>query len=121
MIWSKAPGVVLTSATLTSLGSFDRFNQQLGLKYDENIYLRLPSPFNLERIDFIVAKLEHSPTQTYNHTNEIASELIKRINPKEATLVLFASNKQMQNVADLIHEELECELLVQGEFSKKIY
>ncbi len=119
LIWSKAPGVVLTSATLTSLGSFDRFNQQLGLKYDENIYLRLPSPFNLERIDFIVAKLEHSPTQTYNHTNEIASELIKRINPKEATLVLFASNKQMQNVADLIHEELECELLVQGEFSKK--
>ena len=43
LIWSKAAGIILTSATLTSLGSFDRMNQQLGLKEKENRYLRLLS------------------------------------------------------------------------------
>jgi ATP-dependent DNA helicase DinG len=119
LIWSKSSGVILTSATLTSLGSFDRLNKQLGLEHHKNKYIRLLSPFNLEKIDFIVAKMKHSPTQIDNHTNEISSELLKRINPKEGTLVLFASNKQMQNVADLIYKKLECDLLIQGEYSKK--
>jgi ATP-dependent DNA helicase DinG len=51
----------LTSATLSSLGSFDRLNRQLGLTKIDNQYLRLPSPFsfkiwikalNLERMIF---------------------------------------------------------------------
>jgi Rad3-related DNA helicases len=45
LIWSKIAGAVLTSATLSSLGSFARLNQQLGLVRDKNQYLRLPSPF----------------------------------------------------------------------------
>ena len=36
LIWSKVAGAVLTSATLTSLGSFARLNQQLGLVKEQN-------------------------------------------------------------------------------------
>ena len=119
MIWSKAAGVVLTSATLTALGSFSRLNQQIGLNSVENQYLRLPSPFDHKSVRFEVGKIKSSPTNTFEHTQEVAQELIKRIDPKSASLVLFASNNQMQEVADLIEKSVDCELLIQGEYSKK--
>ena len=119
MIWSKAAGVVLTSATLTALGSFDRLNQQIGLNARDNQYLRLPSPFDHKSVEFIVGKIKSSPTNTYEHTQEVAQELIKRIDSQSASLVLFASNNQMQEVADLLEKSLDCELLIQGEYSKK--
>ena len=119
LIWSKAAGAILTSATLSSLGSFDRLNQQLGLKKTQNQYLRLPSPFNFEQVDFIIANFKTNPTQVYEHTQEVAKQLLDRIDSNEGSLVLFASNKQMQTVADLVENKLDCNLLVQGEFSKK--
>ena len=119
MIWSKAAGVVLTSATLTALGSFNRLNQQIGLNPDENQYLRLASPFDHKSVEFIVGKIKSSPTNTFEHTQEVAQQLIKRIDPQSASLVLFASNNQMQEVADLIEKSINCPLLIQREFSKK--
>jgi len=119
MIWSKAAGVVLTSATLTALGSFNRLNQQIGLNPDENQYLRLASPFDHKSVEFIVGKIKSSPTNTFEHTQEVAQQLIKRIDPQSASLVLFASNNQMQEVADLIEKSINCPLLIRGEFSKK--
>ena len=119
LIWSKASGVILTSATLSSLGSFDRLNQQLGLVKSQNQYLRLPSPFNFEQVDFIIANFKTNPTQVFEHTQEVARQLLERIDCNEGSLVLFASNKQMQTVADLVETKLDCSLMVQGEFSKK--
>ena len=119
LIWSKASGAILTSATLSSLGSFDRLNKQLGLKKSENQYLRLPSPFVFDQVDFIVAKFKANPTQVFDHTKEVASQLLKRIDTQQGTLVLFASNKQMQMVADMIEKKLDCSLFIQGEYPKK--
>ena len=119
LIWSKAAGVVLTSATLTALGSFDRLNQQLGLQEKDNQYLRLPSPFDHQSVDFIVAKMKSNPTQAFEHTQELAKELKKRIDQELGTLVIFASNNQMQMVADLVEQSIDCPLLIQGEYSKK--
>jgi ATP-dependent DNA helicase DinG len=120
LIWSKVAGAVLTSATLSSLGSFNRLNQQLGLVKTKNQYLRLPSPFSFDQVDFIVANFKNNPTQVYEHTQEVAAQLLERIDPSEGSLVLFASNKQMQMVADLVEQKLGCNLFVQGEFSKKL-
>ena len=119
LIWSKAAGVILTSATLSSLGSFDRLNKQLGLKKPENQYLRLPSPFEFDQVDFIIAKFKSNPTQVFEHTKEVASQLLKRLNAQEGSLVLFASNKQMQMVADMVESKLNCDLFIQGEYPKK--
>jgi ATP-dependent DNA helicase DinG len=63
--------------------------------------------------------MKTSPKDIYEHTQELASELNKRIDQESATLVLFASNNQMQMVADILEPSLNCQLLVQGEFSKK--
>ncbi|WP_246260828.1 ATP-dependent DNA helicase DinG [Candidatus Ruthia endofausta] len=119
LIWSKISGAILTSATLTSLGSFERLNKQLGLLKDENQYLCLPSPFVFNQVDFIIAKLKASPAQVYEHTQEVASQLLKRLDSNEGSLVLFASNKQMQIVVDLVEKKLDCTLFVQSEYSKK--
>jgi ATP-dependent DNA helicase DinG len=119
LIWSKAAGVILTSATLSSLGSFDRLNQQLGLQKNANQYLRLPSPFKFEKVDFIIAKFKSNPTQIYEHTQEVADQLLKRLDTNQGSLVLFASNKQMQLVADKVEQKLDCALLIQGEYPKK--
>ncbi len=119
LIWSKASGVVLTSATLSSLGSFDRLNKQLGLQKSDNQYLRLPSPFTFDQVDFIIAKFKANPTQVYDHTQEVGTQLLKRLDTKQGSLVLFASNKQMQLVADLVEKKLDCTLFVQGEYPKK--
>lgn len=120
LIWSKAAGCVLTSATLSSLGSFDRLNKQLGLTKTGNQYLRLPSPFSFKQVDFVIAKLSAAPQQVYKHTQEVATQLLQRIEVNQGTLVLFASNKQMQMVANLVQNKLEPYLLIQGEFSKKL-
>ncbi|SFV77589.1 ATP-dependent helicase DinG/Rad3 [hydrothermal vent metagenome] len=119
LIWSKASGVILTSATLSSLGSFDRLNKQLGLKKSENQYLRLPSPFTFDQVDFIIAKFKANPTQVYDHTKEVGVQLLKRLDTTKGSLVLFASNKQMQMVADTVENKLDCTLFVQGEYPKK--
>jgi ATP-dependent DNA helicase DinG len=81
--------------------------------------LRLPSPFSFEQVDFIIAKFKAAPQQVYEHTQEVATQLLQRIDSNQGTLVLFASNKQMQMVADLVENKLEPHLLIQGEFSKK--
>jgi ATP-dependent DNA helicase DinG len=105
---------------LSSLGSFDRLNRQLGLTKIDNQYLRLPSPFSFKQVDFIIAKFQAAPQQVYEHTQEVATQLLQRIDSNQGTLVLFASNKQMQMVADLVENKLEPHLLVQGEVSKLV-
>jgi Rad3-related DNA helicase len=72
----------------------------------DNQYLRLPSPFSFEKIDFVIAKFNAAPQQVYEHTQEVATQLLQRINADEGSLVLFASNKQMQLVADLVENKL---------------
>lgn len=119
LIWSKASGAILTSATLTSLGSFERLNKQLGLLRNENQYLRLPSPFMFNQVDLIIAKLKASPIQVYEHAQETTLQLLKRLDNDEGSLVIFTSNKQMQTVANLIDKRLNCTLLIQGEYPKK--
>lgn len=119
LIWSQVKGAVLTSATMTSLGNFDRLNQQLGLLKVENQYLKLASPFKYQEVDFVIANIKSNPTEAFEHTQEIASELPKRIDKNTGTLMLFASNKQMNEVADLVEEKLGCQLFVQGQFNKK--
>jgi ATP-dependent DNA helicase DinG len=79
----------------------------------------LPSPFEFDQVDFIIAKFKFNPTQVFEHTKEVASQLLKRLNAQEGSLVLFASNKQMQMVADMVESKLNCDLFIQGEYPKK--
>ncbi len=117
ILWKKVVAAILTSATLSSFGNFNRLNEQLNLNDINTKYLRLPTTFNLKNSDFIVAKMKYLPTDD-NHSIEVAEQIINRIKKKTGVLVLFASNYQMQLVADLVNTKI-VNLLVQGEFSKQ--
>jgi ATP-dependent DNA helicase DinG len=118
MLWNDCAGSVLTSATLTALGSFSRLQQKTGLSPDYQ-YLRLASPFNHQNIPFNIAQIACEPN-AMEFSDLIADALVERINPDEGSLVLFASNKQMQYVGGLIEKKLNCTLFIQGEFSKQM-
>ncbi|MEG3755165.1 ATP-dependent DNA helicase DinG [Psychromonas arctica] len=118
MLWSQAAGVVLCSATLTSLNSFDYFMRQAGLTQNDGTqYLRLKSPFDYPNIDLNIAAMKNDPTES-GFDNELIENIAKRIELKEGNLVLFASYWQMNLVADKLRRKFPKSLLVQGESSR---
>lgn len=118
MLWSQAAGVILCSATLTSLNSFDYFKRQAGLKDNDGTqYLKLTSPFDYPAIKLIVAKMNNEPTES-GFDNELVDNIAQRIEEKEANLVLFASYWQMNLVAEKLRRKFPNALFVQGETSR---
>ncbi|MDT9091689.1 hypothetical protein, partial [Escherichia coli] len=62
-LWSRCLGAVLVSATLTALSSFSYFRHQVGLKeHDGTRYLRLRSPFDYQKAELYLPKMEHEPS-----------------------------------------------------------
>ncbi|MGB5444423.1 MAG: helicase C-terminal domain-containing protein, partial [Psychromonas sp.] len=118
MFWSKAAGVILCSATLTSLNNFEYYKRQSGLKTNDGTqYLRLKSPFNYPAVPLIVADMENDPTQK-GFDNELVEKIEHYLREKEGNLVLFASYWQMNLVADKLNKKYAQALLVQGVLSR---
>ena len=118
MFWSQAAGVILCSATLTSLNNFDYFKRQSGLKSDDGTqYLRLKSPFNYAEVPLIVADMQNDPTQA-GFDNELVDKIDAYLQEKKANLVLFASYWQMNLVADKLTKKHGQALLIQGDLSR---
>lgn len=116
----KADGVVVTSATLTSLGRFDRMRENCGLRDDDGTqYLRIPSPFDYKRnAELVIPTLAVEPQQTDKHTQAVVDYLNDAVDPGEGTLVLFASRWQMKKVAKAMGKPISEQLFIQGEQPK---
>ncbi|RYV02251.1 ATP-dependent DNA helicase DinG [Shewanella sp. OPT22] len=115
MLWKKAAGVVLCSATLRALNKFEHFCHQVGLSLnDGSRYLALQSPFDYENnATLFLPKMRTEPTAD-DYTEELAEHILKLVEGEMATLVLFASYWQMDKVIELIEGKLKIPLLVQG-------
>lgn len=99
-LWSRAHGAVLTSATLTALGRFDRLQSRAGLPMDSR-YLVVPSSFRYADMATVeVPPMEALPTDTEGFTNALVRCLPERWATEKATLVLFTSRRQMNAVRD---------------------
>ncbi|WP_144776687.1 ATP-dependent DNA helicase DinG [Marinobacter maritimus] len=100
-LWSRAYGAVLTSATLTALGRFDRLQARAGLPEASRL-LVVPSSFRYGEMATVEV-----PAMTCMPTDDgFADELIKRLPAawagETATLVLFTSRRQMHQVRDAL-------------------
>ncbi|MCE9684967.1 ATP-dependent DNA helicase DinG [Shewanella sp. AS16] len=115
MLWQKAAGVVLCSATLRALNSFDHFTHQVGLSVkDGSRYLALQSPFDYENnATLYLPRMRTEPTEDA-YTPELAEQILTLVDGEMATLVLFASYWQMEKVVDLLDGKITTELLIQG-------
>lgn len=119
-LWDKCFGAVVTSATLTALNQFHRFNMRSGVP-QESEYLRVLSPFDFQKNGLLVIPgMENEPNRVEQHTQEIVEYLDKKVDSKKGSLVLFSSRRQMEEVAKSLSAKLQDVLLMQGEQSKRV-
>lgn len=116
-LWSRAYGAVLTSATLTALGRFDRLRSRAGLP-EASRYLVVPSSFRYAEMATVeVPAMLALPTD-----DGFGDALIKRLPElwagEKATLVLFTSRRQMQLVRDALAPEYPDLILTQDDMAK---
>lgn len=108
---------VFTSATLAVNGKFDYFTKRLGI--DDADTLLLESPFDFAK----QAKLclprylpEANDPNRHQMLTEIAEQCVK-VN-RGGTFLLFTSHRMLQQMAAILRDRLDRDILVQGESGK---
>ncbi len=118
-VWSRAAGAVLTSATLTALGSFDRLKLRSGLDED-TACLMLPSPFDYaNKSELYIPRDAADPKDPYAHDAWLIEHIPDILDPAMGNLVLFTSARQMDEVYDHLDDDWQKRILVQGSRSKQ--
>ena len=116
-LWSRAYGAVLTSATLTALGRFDRLRSRAGLP-EASKYLVVPSSFRYGEMATVeVPAMKAMPTDDA-FTDALVERLPDLWAGEKATLVLFTSRRQMQQVRDALAPEYPDLILTQDDMAK---
>jgi ATP-dependent DNA helicase DinG len=118
-LWQSCAGAVLTSATLSALGSFEMLAMRAGLPAHTH-YLSIPSPFNFaEAGRLIVPRMHCEPSATERHTLLITKALPRLLDfDSAAALVLFSSRRQMQDVLQGLTDEWRELVLCQDDYQK---
>jgi ATP-dependent DNA helicase DinG len=111
----RAHGLVFTSATLRTLGTFDYFASRTGLTGKAATYIALPSPFALDKqAQLIVPAVACDPREENRH-NQMVAEYVSQVYARAAgTLVIFTSRRQMTAVRDLLDKQIGKRVLVSG-------
>ena len=117
-LWSRAAGVVVTSATITALNSFERFMLHSGAPR-EATYKVVASPFDYANATFCVPAMDCDPGDAQAHTDALIEQLPQLLDPQEGSLVLFSSRRQMLEVYQGLSGDLGERILMQGDYSKQ--
>jgi ATP-dependent DNA helicase DinG len=117
-LWNRCYAAVITSATLTALGRFDRLQLRAGTPEDTN-YAIVPSPFNFaEAGELVVPKMFCEPSDAEGHTAALVDMLPELFGKDDGSLVLFSSRKQMEQVYEGIEQEWQDRILMQNQLPK---
>jgi ATP-dependent DNA helicase DinG len=120
-LWSQVRGAVVTSASLTSCGSFDYFLKEAGLSNNPAVTaLEVTSPFDYAKQGTLtVVHTQADPKQADAYTREMVGELMRDLALVEkGALVLFTSRVQMRAATDALPPTLMGVVLVQGSMSR---
>jgi ATP-dependent DNA helicase DinG len=117
-LWDKCCGAVVTSATLTALGNFQRFQMRSGTPDDAN-YQVVPSPFNFAQATIEIPAFAVDASNADVHTISLIDHLPTLLDKSAGSLVLFSSRRQMLEVYDEMPESLRDLILIQGDNSKQ--
>jgi ATP-dependent DNA helicase DinG len=117
-LWSRAAGVIITSATITALNSFNSFNLHAGVPPGA-VQKVVASPFDYSNAVFSVPKMDCDPGDSTAHTAAIVDALPQLLAQEEGSLVLFSSRRQMQDVYSGVSATLGQMILLQGDYSKQ--
>lgn len=117
-LWSRAAGVIVTSATITALNSFERFILHSGSPREAN-YKIVASPFDYTNAVFSVPSMDCDPGDAQAHSQALIDQLPQLLNETEGSLVLFSSRRQMLEVFQGIDSAVRERILMQGDYSKQ--
>ncbi|MFV8783585.1 ATP-dependent DNA helicase DinG [Microbulbifer sp. SA54] len=117
-LWRRCYGAVLTSATLTALGRFDRLKMRAGTP-DNASYEIVPSPFDFSRAQLCVPKDAVEANNADLHTDAVIDALPALLDSPGGSLVLFASRRQMETVYESLPGTWRNRILMQGQQSRQ--
>jgi len=103
--WHSVRAAVVTSATLTSCGTFDFFLRESGLSRDTAVTtLEVPSPFDYARQGTLIAHATQAePRDAKGFTDEMVQTLLGDLAHVTAgALVLFTSREQMRQATQAL-------------------
>ncbi len=111
---------VMTSATLTIGGRFDYLQERLGLPA-ETQFLRFESPFNYRDNSLLYVPENSFPETNHpDYSGKSGKKVLEILSySRGRALVLFTSFQAMERMAELLEDELDYPLLVQGRHSRK--
>lgn len=116
-LWGSCYGAVVTSATLTALGRFERLQERAGLA-NRYRYQRLPSPFDYSRAVLSVPREAVDPGNREAHEAAIL-DFIGGLGADEAVLMLFSSRAQLRAVEKALPKSLVERVLAQDRLPKR--
>ncbi len=126
-LWRSVRAAVVTSASLTSCGSFDHFLHESGLAFDDAVSAReVQSPFDHARQGrLVVVQTRADPKDVEGYSREMLDALMDDLaQVQRGALVLFTSKALMRRAQELLerglHADLRDRVLAQGEASRTL-
>ncbi|PRY73615.1 ATP-dependent DNA helicase DinG [Halomonas ventosae] len=116
-LWGSTFGAVVTSATLTALGRFERLQERAGLA-NRYRYQRLPSPFDYSRAVLSVPREAVDPADREGHERAIV-DFVEALGDREAVLMLFSSRAQLRGVEKALSRGRRERVLAQDRLPKR--
>jgi ATP-dependent DNA helicase DinG len=118
-LWSRCYAAVVTSATLTAVGKFDRFRMKSGIARDNHTEI-IESPFDYANLGTVVVpKSAIEPSSGPEYAQKVADALADNLMLKESTLVLFTSRRVMNDTKALLPAHFKKYVMTQDEHSKQ--
>ena len=118
VLWEQCFAAVVTSATLTTTGGFQRFSERTGIP-EGSRYVSAPSGFPYaERAVLAVPRMATDPGRADDHSEEVARLLATLIDPDEGSLVIFSSWRQLDRVTEALPPALLARVLSQATATK---
>lgn len=117
-LWNRCCGAVVTSATLTVAGKFDRVLTQTGISGDADV-LKVDSPFDYPNL--VVAKIPSlavDGSKRDAHSQSIVELIHSQLPQETGNLVLFSSRAQMMEVYELLNDDWQDLVTLQDDLPK---
>lgn len=113
-LWNKMKSVVFTSATLTSLGTFESFKRNLGLSKNSHT-LQLDSPLDYSRTELIVPSncVVGNDKRHSQDSIPLIKSLIFDCDEIKGILVYFTSRQQMESTYNAFTKKQQKQILMQ--------
>ena len=116
-LFSKVETAVLTSATLTSAGSFDFIRARLGMEEARELIAESNFDFESQALLYLPPRMPDPRDASFTHA--AAAEIIKLVTASRGrAFVLSTSYSQMQALRRLAEPEIDFPVLMQGEGSR---